>query len=141
MTPENTGCTLATELRAIFYGIVDIPVDTPITVYTDSRGAAQQVAAWQRGQNKLPPWYSTERSHGNKPTLVQLLERVKESGSLLTVEWVKGHNSNLYNEAADALARLGMRVLTDRLKVADAETRAVRLVSGFIKTIATTTRP
>lgn len=93
------------ELTALIEGFKLIESDEAIAVYSDSVycvnivnkwGAAWEANGWRRGKQR-EPILNLE--------LVQALVAIARSRPKVTVNWVKGHNGNRWNEHADALSR------------------------------------
>lgn len=91
------------ELTALIAGLKMVPADTSVTLYTDSQLVVNIVTKWAEG------W--KERGWKKKSTgPIANLELVKEAYEVsrqrpeVTVQWIKAHSGNRWNEYADALA-------------------------------------
>ena len=107
---ERSGHDLATtnnrmELRALIEGFRLIEPDEALDVYSDSAycvnivnkwGASWEANSWRRGKQR-EPILNLE--------LIQELCEIARSRPKVTVNWVKGHNGNRWNEHADMLSR------------------------------------
>jgi hypothetical protein len=76
----------------------------------------------------MPEGYDLRPRRSGAPTLVRLAERVALMPGLRTAH-VKGHSGHLLNEAADALASMSRRRLTESF---DSYSRAEDLVRSFL---------
>ncbi|MEW9530567.1 ribonuclease HI [Microbispora sp. NPDC049125] len=126
--PSGPARVLILELRAAFMAIRTLSEDASrSTLLLDSQGAVSYLRAWQSGNvRRMPDGYSLRvRNSGAPPTLVRLAEAVAELPGL-KIHHVKGHVGHPLNEAADSLAKLGMR------KPPDAKSRAEGLVKAFL---------
>jgi ribonuclease HI len=91
------------ELTALIAGLGMLPLDTTMTVYTDSQLIVNIVTKWADGW-KARGW--TKKSPGP----IANLELVKEAHALykqrsgVKIQWIKAHIGNRWNEYADALA-------------------------------------
>lgn len=102
------------ELRAVAYGLRrlynnGVPSETPIDVRIDSPAALGFLHGWVRGSTRMPSDYRSWRSSGNRPTLEVLRRLVTRNAATLTFSFEKGHAGHVLNEAADSLAKLGLR--------------------------------
>jgi ribonuclease HI len=102
------------ELRAVAYGLKylhgkGVSDETPIEVRTDSPVALGVLQGWARGSTYMPTGYRLWRHSGRTPTLERLRRRVTDNAVHLTFRYEQGHVGNLLNEAADSLAKLGLR--------------------------------
>jgi ribonuclease HI len=109
---------VVTELRAVHWGLKAVLAahsGQPLEVRVDSIEALKYLHAWQRGGNEMPEGYSTHlRSQGRIPTLVQLQMLAEYSPHLAFVH-EKAHVGNPLNEAADSLAKLGLRCVRGQI--------------------------
>ena len=90
------------ELTALIEAAALVPVDTPATVYSDSRLVVQTVNDWAAGWEK--------RGWKRKTGPVENLDLVKKAYYAfrrrpeLRLEWIAAHSGYKWNEYADALA-------------------------------------
>ncbi|MGW0633129.1 hypothetical protein [Streptomyces sp. NPDC002758] len=111
---------VATELRAVYWGLQ--PVLTahpgrPIEVRVDSLQALDHLRAWQAGSTRMPKGYDTRlRPQGQAPTLARLQMLIEYTPGLAFVH-EKAHVGNPLNEAADSLAKLGLRTVNGKVLV------------------------
>ncbi|WP_055495636.1 RNase H family protein [Streptomyces sp. TP-A0356] len=105
---------VVTELRAVYRGLKavlgTIP-GRPIEVRVDNLQALRYLHGWQQGGTDMPEGYDTHlRSQGRKPSLVKL-QMLAEYTPHVTFVHEKAHAGHPLNEAADSLAKLGLRCL------------------------------
>ena len=90
------------ELTALLHGADLVPPGTPATVYTDSRLCYDTITRWAAGWERRG-W----RRKGGEIANLDLVQAVyAKFGSRpeLTLQWIKAHEGNRWNEYADALA-------------------------------------
>lgn len=89
-----------------------------IHVLTDSEYVRNGVTDWCKKWERNN-WRKADGLHvANHEWWMRLYEKIKtmrESGTLVTVEWVKAHNGNLGNTRADILSVIGMNYSTSRI--------------------------
>ncbi|OUC91330.1 ribonuclease HI [Streptosporangium minutum] len=125
--PTGPSKVLVNELRAV--DLLLRAVGRPDVLLVDSLRALSFLHAWQRGDTgHLPEGYDLRPRRNGPPALVRLAEHVAELDGL-TFQHVKGHSGHLLNEAADSLASIARRAVTERF---DATGRAGGLVSSFL---------
>ncbi|MEV4788562.1 hypothetical protein AB0K53_24460 [Streptomyces tuirus] len=109
---------VVTELRAVYWGLRRIFAahpGRPVEVRVDNLDALDLLHKWQRGGDRMPDGYETRlRSQGRRPSLVKL-QMYAEYTPGLTFVHEKAHVGNPLNEAADSLAKLGLRSLRGRV--------------------------
>ncbi|MGW9437238.1 hypothetical protein [Streptomyces sp. NPDC055607] len=102
------------ELRAVYWGLNAVLAAAPghpVEVRCDNLGALHYLARWARGSSDMPAGYDTDlRSEGRTPTLLKL-QMIAEYTTGLTFVHEKAHVGHPLNEAADSLAKLGLRCL------------------------------
>lgn len=76
----------------------------PVVIYSDSAYVVNGLNSWVWGWEKKGWITSTKTQVENKDIWMKLLELLKEYGKRLSVEKVKGHGGDLYNERCDELA-------------------------------------
>lgn len=101
------------ELRAVLYAlghVYDEDSRAPVRVMTDSQNAVDFLRRWKQGdQDAMPQGYTTAyRVSGAVPSLVALQRKCARL-QVLSFRWVHGHSQDTLNEAADSLAKLGLR--------------------------------
>jgi ribonuclease HI len=106
--------TEVAELRAVAYGLRrlynnGVPSETPVDVRIDSPAALGFLHGWVRGSTRMPSDYRSWRTSDNTPTLELLRRLVVSNAATLTFSFEKGHVGHVLNEAADSLAKLGLR--------------------------------
>ncbi len=76
----------------------------PVVVYSDSSYVVKGLSSWVYGWEKNG-WVTTAKTPvENKDIWVKLLDLLKKYGKRLSIEKVKGHDGDLYNERCDELA-------------------------------------
>ncbi|MFD3565748.1 hypothetical protein [Streptomyces sp. NPDC058667] len=102
------------ELRAVYWGlnaVLAAAPSHPVEVRCDNLGSLHYLARWARGSSDMPAGYDTDlRSEGRTPTLLKL-QMIAEYTPGLTFVHEKAHVGHPLNEAADSLAKLGLRCL------------------------------
>lgn len=100
------------ELRAVMEALENLVDETdrrPIRILTDSKDALSCLQEWKRGESAMPAGYSMRsRTQGTVPTLVALSRKVRRLQEI-SFRLVPGHTGHPLNEAADSLAKLGLR--------------------------------
>ncbi|MEU0967512.1 hypothetical protein ABZ357_19530 [Streptomyces sp. NPDC005917] len=103
---------VVTELRAVYWGlkaVLHTHPGQPIEVRVDNLQALRHLHSWQQGGTDMPGGYDTHlRSQGRRPSLVKL-QLLAEYTPHLTFVHEKAHAGHPLNEAADSLAKLGLR--------------------------------
>lgn len=127
--PTGRSKVLVNELRAVALLLSVMDSAAELTLLVDSLSALRYLRRWQLGDISLmPEGYDLRPRRSGPPTLVRLAERVAVMPGL-RMEHVKGHSGHLLNEAADALASMSRRRLTQPF---DARSRAEELVRSFL---------
>ncbi|MET7921552.1 hypothetical protein ABZU45_38220 [Streptomyces avermitilis] len=103
---------VVTELRAVYGGlkaVLHAHPGQPIEVRVDNLQALRHLHSWQQGGTDMPEGYDTHlRAQGRQPCLVKL-QLLAEYTPHLTFVHEKAHAGHPLNEAADSLAKLGLR--------------------------------
>jgi ribonuclease HI len=111
---------VVTELRAVFWGLRPVLAaypGHPVEVRVDSMEALGRLRSWRQGGTGMPEGYDTRlRSQGRTPTLARLQMLVEYTPNLTFVH-EKAHVGNPLNEAADSLAKLGLRAVGGKVPV------------------------
>ncbi|HEU5026838.1 MAG TPA: hypothetical protein VFV01_18105 [Spirillospora sp.] len=130
--PTGPAKVLVSELRAVGLLLDRIDDDgADLVLLLDSLSALRYLRAWRRGDTGLMPdgYDLRPRRYGAAPSLVRLAARVARMPGLCP-EHVKGHSGHPLNEAADSLASIARRRVTE---VFDSPARAGSLVEAFLR--------
>lgn len=95
------------ELLAVIEALERTPHTSSLTVFSDSQYVVKGVSAWLKGW-KRNGWRTSQGAAVKNVDLWQRLDALTV-GRTISWRWVKGHNGDPGNEAADALARKGLR--------------------------------
>ena len=129
--PTGRSKVLVNELRAVELLLSVLDEVSELVLLVDSLSALTYLRSWQNGRTELmPDGYDLRPRRQGAPTLVRLAERVAALPGL-RVEHVKGHSGHPLNEAADSLASIARRRLTESF---DAAARAEDLAKSFLLT-------
>lgn len=129
--PTGPAKVLVNELRAVDLLLSALGGVPGLLLLVDSRWALAYLQAWQSGRtDAMPDGYDLRPRRAGAPTLVRLAERVAALPDL-RLEHVKGHSGHLLNEAADSLAKIARRRMTESF---DATARAADLAASFLLT-------
>lgn len=113
---------VVTELRAAYWGLKPVLAahpGAPVQVRLDSLDALGYLHAWQKRQYAHAGGYDTRlRSQGRMPTLMKL-QMLAEYTPDLTFVHEKAHVGNPLNEAADSLAKLGLRAIHGKVPASE----------------------
>jgi ribonuclease HI len=114
------------ELVAIARAMDHIPIDRSAEIVTDSNYSIQCLEKWFINWEKAAEkagreeWFnSAGKSVENQDLIKPILARIRERescGVKTKLTWIKGHNNDPGNVAADALAVAGSRSSTDPLR-------------------------
>ncbi|MEA1901968.1 MAG: RNase H family protein [Actinomycetota bacterium] len=91
------------ELTAMIAGLKMVPGDTPVVIYTDSQLVVNILTKWAAG-------WEAKGWKKKSPGAIKNIELVKEAYSLararpdVSIQWIRAHGGNRWNEYADALA-------------------------------------
>jgi ribonuclease HI len=129
--PTGRSKVLVNELRAVELLLSALGEVSELVLLVDSLSALTYLRSWQNGRTALmPDGYDLRPRRQGAPTLVRLAERVAALPGL-HLEHVKAHSGHPLNEAADSLASIARRHLTESF---DAAARAEDLAKSFLLT-------
>jgi ribonuclease HI len=94
------------ELMAAIEALNALKNGQPVVLYTDSKYVMDGINSWLPNWKKRG-WKTTSRKPVKNKDLWQALDEAVQRHEIKWV-WVKGHNGNPGNEAADALANRGI---------------------------------
>ena len=100
------------ELTAILRALDIAPRHRDVTIFTDSRYAIDCVTSWFIKWRQNNWMTASNKPVENKDLIESILEKIEERNELkmkTLFEWLKGHNQDPGNEAADRLAVDGAR--------------------------------
>ena len=90
------------ELTAVIQALASLKRPCAVDLYTDSEYVRQGITSWIRGW-KARGWKTADRKPVKNIDLWQTLDGLAASHEV-SWHWVKGHNGDVGNERADALA-------------------------------------
>lgn len=128
--PTGPSKVLVHELRAVDLLLTAIGRAHDPILLVDSLGALRYLRIWQSGRTDvMPDGYDLRpRRNDGPPTLVRLAGRMAARPGIC-LEHVKSHSGHLLNEAADALASIARRRVTEAF---DSRARAEDLAESFL---------
>ncbi|KAI5285617.1 hypothetical protein KEM54_000425 [Ascosphaera aggregata] len=100
------------ELTAILQALDIAPRSRDVKIYSDSQYSIKCVTVWFHKWRSNGWKNAANKPVENKDLITTIIDRIEERdslGSKTIFEWVKGHNKNPGNEAADQLAVNGAR--------------------------------
>ncbi|MBF0332015.1 MAG: ribonuclease HI [Alphaproteobacteria bacterium] len=99
------------EMMAVIEGLNALKRPCSVDVYTDSQYVQKGITEWLRGW-KARGWLTADKKPVKNADLWRLLD---EAAARHTVRWhwVRGHAGHPENERADALARKGLKSLSE----------------------------
>ena len=105
---KKTGSEIVTtnnrmELTAVIESLKDIPRDSKIVIYTDSKYVINGIEMWIFKWKKNNWLGANKKSVKNKDLWLVLDKLVKNF--YIEWNWVKGHSGNIINEEVDELAK------------------------------------
>ncbi len=105
---KKTGSEIVTtnnrmELTAVIESLKDIPMDSKIVIYTDSKYVINGIEMWILKWKKNNWLGANKKSVKNKDLWLVLDKLVKNF--YIEWNWVKGHSGNIINEEVDELAK------------------------------------
>tara|TARA_Y100000817_G_C16817412_1_gene527225 strand:+ start:598 stop:1038 length:441 start_codon:yes stop_codon:yes gene_type:complete len=108
--PETTNNRM--ELLAAIKGIQEIPSDSVILLYTDSKYVKEGITNWIKNWKKNK-WITSSKSPVKNKDLWMLLDDLNNSRNISWC-WIKAHQNNdsddnIYNNLADELARSAIK--------------------------------
>ena len=89
------------ELYAVIMALYYVPPDEPVNIYTDSSYVCEGITKW------IHEWKRTNWKNNTIKNIDLWKLLNKRCGANVTINWVKGHNDNKWNEHADRLAKEG----------------------------------
>ena len=92
------------ELRALIEAFTRLPPDAKTTVYSDSMLAVKTVTEWAPAWERRG-WRRKWGTISNLDLVKRLVELSKQHPGC-SVQWLRGHDGNRWNEHADKLANL-----------------------------------
>lgn len=95
------------ELTAILRALEIAPGHRDVTIYTDSKYSIECVTNWYRNWRRNGWLNSKGKNVENKDLVVEIRDKIEERdgfGKITCFVWVKGHNNDAGNVAADRLA-------------------------------------
>lgn len=93
------------ELTAVIQALASLKRPCAVDLYTDSEYVRQGITSWIRGW-KARGWKTADRKPVKNIDLWQTLDGLAAAHEV-SWHWVKGHNGDVGNERADALANRG----------------------------------
>jgi ribonuclease HI len=93
------------ELTAVIQALSSLKRPCAIDIYTDSEYVRQGITTWIRGW-KARGWKTSDKKPVKNIDLWQALDELAAAHQVQW-HWVKGHNGDVGNERADALANRG----------------------------------
>jgi len=102
------------EIQAVIMAFDSLPLDESVTIYTDSQYVKKGITEWITNWVKRG-WLTASGARVKNMSLWKELLACTKKYPNVTVEWVKGHNGNRWNERADELASLGTDYSTQGL--------------------------
>ncbi|MFM8930194.1 MAG: ribonuclease HI [Betaproteobacteria bacterium] len=94
------------ELTAVIQALASLKRPCVVDLYTDSEYVRQGITSWIRGW-KARGWKTADRKPVKNVDLWQTLDGLAAAHEV-SWHWVKGHNGDVGNERADALANRGV---------------------------------
>lgn len=91
------------EMMAVIKALKALKRDCNITIFTDSKYVLQGLTEWLPNWKKRG-WKTADKKPVKNVDLWQELDMLAAKHTI-TWQWVKGHNGDVNNERADALAR------------------------------------
>lgn len=103
------GTNQVAEVTAAIEGIRLTPVGSAVELVSDSQYTLKGIKEWRKGWEKRGWRNAAGQPIANKALWVTLFALVDER--YVTTRWVKGHSGDVYNERADMLAGMGLKVI------------------------------
>jgi ribonuclease HI len=113
------------ELYALIMSFEYIPKDNDVIMYTDSQYVMKGINEWIHNWVKRG-WLTAAGGRVKNADLWKQLLKLTEDYPNVTIEWVKAHNGNKWNERADTLANIG----TSRSKGAPEPDEGINLLNN-----------
>lgn len=121
------------ELTAISRAVDIAPIDREARIYTDSHYSMKCLTEWFQTWESKGWKNAAGRPVENRDLIEPILTRIRErelAGAKTHIMWVKAHNGNTGNEAADMLANAGAEEKRQELEM-DKVLNSVDWTNGF----------
>jgi ribonuclease HI len=102
------GTNQIAELTAAIEGLARVPVGDAVELVSDSQYVLKGIKEWRAGWERRGWKNAAGQPVANKALWVRLFALADERK--VTTRWVRGHNGDVYNERADALANKSLRL-------------------------------
>lgn len=101
------GTNQVAELTGAIEGLLRTPVGAKVKLLSDSQYVLKGLTEWRAGWEKR----GMRTADGSPVKNVELFKRLYKAADerKVTVQWVKGHNGDKYNEEADKLATSALK--------------------------------
>ncbi|WP_418320388.1 ribonuclease H family protein [Piscinibacter sakaiensis] len=105
------GTNQIAELTAAIEGLSRVPKGDAVELVSDSQYVLKGLSEWRAGWERR----GFRNSKGEPVANLDLWKRLFAEADARTVKtrWVRGHNGDVYNERADALANKALRLRTN----------------------------
>ena len=97
-------------LRAVYKALAVLPSEQPATVLASDEAVLRYLGSWLTGDDGLPEGYHRYCSEGRSSSLQKRIELLGQRRGQYRFEWVQANAGHPLNEAADSLAKLGLRL-------------------------------
>lgn len=91
------------EIMAVLQALKFVPADTPVTVYSDSKYVCCAVESWIHNW-VAKDWTKSDGKPVLNKELWMIMYQLMQTHDV-TMKWVKGHASNIFNNECDKMAR------------------------------------
>lgn len=105
------GTNQIAELTAAIEGLSRVPKGEPVELVSDSQYVLKGLSEWRAGWERR----GFRNAKGEPVANLDLWKRLFAEADARSVKtrWVRGHNGDVYNERADALANKALRLRTN----------------------------